>query len=45
MKKLRVLKAQRTKLLNKECETIEEFEKIQDKLNEVEMQIKELCQQ
>lgn len=38
--KLRVLKAQKTKLLNKQCETIEQFEEIQNKLNEIELQMK-----
>ena len=37
---LRVLKAQRTKLLNKECKTIEQFEDVQDKLNKIELQMK-----
>lgn len=41
-KKLKVLKAQRTKLLNKKCETIEEFEEIQNKLNEVEFEINKI---
>lgn len=38
--KLRVLKAQKTKLLNKQCETIEQFEEVQNKLNEIELQMK-----
>lgn len=38
-KELKVLKAQKTKLLNKQCETIEEFEEIQEKLNEIELKI------
>lgn len=38
-KELKVLKSQRTKLLNKKCETIEEFEEIQNKLNEVDFKI------
>lgn len=38
--KLSVLKAQKTKLLNKECETIEQFEEVQNKLNEIELQMK-----
>lgn len=38
-KELRVLKAQKTKLLNKKCETMEQFENMQDKLNEIELQI------
>lgn len=41
-KELRILKAQKTKLLNKKVETIEEFEEIQNKLNEVEFFIKEM---
>lgn len=41
-KKLKVLKAKRTKLLNKKCETIEEFEEIQNKLNEVEFEINKI---
>lgn len=39
MKELRILKAQKTKLLNKKCETLEQFEEIQNQLNEVEMKI------
>ena len=42
MKELRILKSIRTRLLNRQVETIEEFEEIQDKLNQVEAQIKEL---
>lgn len=42
MKELRILKGIRTKLLNKQVETQEEFEEVQDKLNQVELQIKEL---
>lgn len=42
MKELRVLKAQKTKLLNKQCETMEEFEEIQDKLNLIELQMMEV---
>ena len=37
--KLKVLKAQKTRLLNKKCETEEEFEKTQDRLNEVEFEM------
>ena len=33
------LKAQKTKLLNKKVETIEEFEEIQNKLNEIEFKM------
>ena len=40
--KLRVLKAQRTKLLNKQCETMEQFEQVQEKLDEIELQMKVL---
>lgn len=36
---LKVLKAQKTKLLNKQCETIEQFEEVQDKLNLIEMEM------
>lgn len=42
MKELKVLKAQKTKLLNKQCETIEEFEEVQDKLNLIELQMMEV---
>ena len=38
-KELRILKAQKTKLLNKKCETIEQFEEVQNKLNEIEVQL------
>lgn len=38
-KKLRALKAQRTKLLNKECETTKQFEEVQDKLNAIEFEM------
>lgn len=38
--KLRALKAQKTKLLNKPCETLEDFEEIQNKLNRIELEIK-----
>ena len=41
-KELSILKGIRTRLLNKNCETMEEFEIIQDKLNKVELQIKEV---
>lgn len=43
-KLLKVLKIQRTKLLNKECKTAEEFEAIQEKLNNIEIQIKEIME-
>lgn len=39
MKELRILKAQKTKLLNKKCETLEQFEEIQNRLNEIELKI------
>lgn len=38
--KLKILKAQKTKLLNKPCETLEDFEEIQNKLNRIELEIK-----
>lgn len=37
---LRILKSQRSKLLNKKCLTHDEFEQVQDKLNELELHIK-----
>lgn len=37
--KIRALKAQKTKLLNKPCETTEQFEEVQNKLNEIELQM------
>lgn len=42
--KLKSLKAQRTKLLNKPCETMEQFEIIQNKLNEIDMQMRILME-
>jgi len=39
MNELRTLKSQRTKLLNKQCETMEEFEEVQNKLNFIERKI------
>ena len=39
---LRVLKTQRTKLLNKSIKTVKEFEMIQDKLHEIELKIKQI---
>lgn len=39
---LKVLKAQRTKLLNKSIKTVQEFEIIQDKLHEIELRIKQI---
>ena len=38
-KLLKVLKAQRTRLLNKKCETTEDFENIQERLHIIETQI------
>ena len=38
-KDLKVLKAQKTKLLNKVCETEEQFEEVQNKLNQIELEI------
>lgn len=38
-KHLSVLKAQRTRLLNKKCETLEEFAEVQEKLNVIEFEI------
>ena len=40
--KLRALKAQKTKLLNKECQTMQEFEEVQEKLNIIEAKMKEI---
>ena len=40
--KLRILKARRTKLLNKSPNTPEEFEEIQDKLNRIELEIQSI---
>lgn len=39
---LKILKAQKTKLLNKSVKTVEQFIEIQDKLNAIELQIKEI---
>lgn len=39
-KELKVLKTQKTKLLNKQYETLEQFEEIQERLNEIELQMK-----
>ena len=38
-KELRILKAQKTKLLNKECKTQEQFEEVQNRLNEIEFEM------
>lgn len=40
MNNISILKAIRTKLLNKKCNSEKEFELIQDKLNEIELHIK-----
>ena len=40
MNKISILKAIKTKLLNRKCENMEEFEDIQDKLNDIELQMK-----
>ena len=40
MNKLNILKAQKTKLIKKQCKIVEEFIEIQDKLNEIEFKIK-----
>lgn len=40
MNKMSILKAIKTKLLNRKCESMEEFEDIQDKLNDIELQMK-----
>ena len=37
--RLKVLKGIRTKLLNKQCETQEQFEEVQNKLNEIELEM------
>lgn len=39
---LRTLKSIKTKLLSKQCETEEDFEQIQDKLNQIEIEINEI---
>lgn len=38
--KLTNLKRIRTRLLNKECKTLEEYEEVQNKLNYIELEIK-----
>ena len=38
--KLSVLKAQKTRLLNKKCSTMEQFERVHEKLDEIELQMK-----
>lgn len=40
MNKISILKSLRTKLLNKKCKSEKEFEEIQNKLNEIDLQIK-----
>ena len=43
--KLKTLKAQKTKLLNKPVKTLEQFELVQDKLNEIELNMEVIkCQ-
>ena len=42
MKKITILKSKRTRLLNKKCKSIQEFEEIQNRLNEIEFYIKEM---
>jgi ribosomal protein L9 len=39
MNNIQILKAQKTKLLNKKCVTQEEFEEVQEKLNQIEIEI------
>lgn len=39
MNKIQILKAQKTKLLNKQCKNEKQFEETQDKLNEIELNI------
>lgn len=39
MEELKILKAQKTKLLNKKCETEEEFEYVQNKIMEIEFKM------
>ena len=41
-KKLRILKMQRTKMLRRILELVDEFVELQDKIKEVEKRIKEL---
>ena len=36
---LKTLKAQKTRLLNKKCETLEEFAEVQEKLNVIEFEM------
>lgn len=40
MKKISILKARRTRLLNKKCDTLKKFEEIQNELNELELEIR-----
>ena len=40
--KLRILKMQRTKMLNKAVKTVNEFTELQEKLNRIELEIKEI---
>jgi len=39
MEKLKYLKGLKTKLINKKCNSIEQFEEVQEKLNEIELKI------
>ena len=41
-KKLRILKMQRTKMLRKTLELVDEFIELQDKIKEIEIKIKEI---
>lgn len=43
-KEMANLKRQRTKLLNKECETMEQFEETQNKLNYIEAEMRNIMQ-
>ena len=38
-KEMKILKAQKTKLLNKECNTQEEFEELQERINQIEVEM------
>ena len=40
--KLKILKAQKTKLIKKSTKLVQEFIEVQDKLNEIEQKIKEM---
>lgn len=41
-KMLKILKERRKQLLNSKCETYEDFEQLEDELNEIEATINEL---